>query len=517
MNEKHDDPKAEINYIENASPGTSPLDDFPGINDIDEKKLMRKIDWVLLPWLSVLYLLSFLDRTAIGNAKTFHMATDLKLTDQQYLLCLTIFFIPYALFEPPSNVLLKKLSPRVWLTSIMVLWGIAMIAQGLVKNFQQLMVVRTLLGIFEAGLFPGVNYYLSCWYKRNEFGLRASIFFSAATVSGAMGGLLAAAISNMNGVGGKPAWAWIFILEGILTVVAALISPFLIQNFPDTATFLNPAERAFVIRRLQTGDIVSAGGEKFHWSSIIASLKDWKTYVGMIIYAGVDGPLYAFSLFTPSIIKELGYTAVKANLISVPVYVFACILTVAVGFSADRTKKRGVYNLICLSAGMAGYIILIVSRKPALSYFAIYLAAAGIYPLIPNTIAWVSNNTEGSYKRSLTMGLVIGFGNLNGAVTSNIYRAKDLPWYKMGHGIVLCYIGLGFTFSALYMFLLSRENKKRDRGERDEHIQGQTVPTDSIGSSSAVKGKGKIYESEDQARAELGDAYSGYRSLCLST
>ncbi|KAG8678498.1 hypothetical protein FRC08_017714, partial [Ceratobasidium sp. 394] len=158
------------------------------------------------------------------------------------------------------------------------------------------------------------------WYKRSEFGIRAAVFFSAATVSGAFGGLLAAAISNMEGVGGKPAWAWIFILEGLATVFAGIASFWIIQDFPDEAKFLTEEERAFVVRRLQSDDQFSAAGEKLRAKYIFQALKDWKTWLGMLCYAGSDGPLYAFSLFTPSIINQLGYTATPANLLSVPVY-----------------------------------------------------------------------------------------------------------------------------------------------------------------------------------------------------
>lgn len=141
-------------------------------------------------------------------------------------------------------------------------------------------------------------------------------------------------------------------------------------------------------------------------------------------YAGIDGPLYAFSLFTPSIINSLGYTATNANLLSVPIYTWACILTVLVGFLADRRGQRIMFNFIFLTAGAAGYIILISSKTPGLSYFAIFLAASGIYPLIPNTISIVSNNCEGSYKRSIVLAVVISFGNLNGAVSI-------LPFYLL--------------------------------------------------------------------------------------
>jgi len=175
-----------------------------------DKTLLQKLDRKLIPWLSFLYLISFLDRTNIGNAKVDGLQRDLRLTDGQYSASLTIFFVSYAVFEPLTNVLLKKLRPSIFLPIIMVWWGVCMTCMGLVHNWAGLMTCRWWLGVAEAGLFPGVNYYLSCWYRRSEFGIRAAVFFSAAALAGSFGGLLAAGIAQMSGVGGKPRFlkAW---------------------------------------------------------------------------------------------------------------------------------------------------------------------------------------------------------------------------------------------------------------------------------------------------------------------
>ncbi|KAF5356139.1 hypothetical protein D9756_004072 [Leucocoprinus leucothites] len=469
------------------------------ISGIDEKKLMRRVDWHVIPWLSLLYLLNFLDRGSIGNAKLYRMEKDLGINDNQYLIALTLFFFPYSLFEPASNVLLRRLKPSIWLSTMMVLWGIVMTLHGVIHDYGGLITLRLLLGLAEAGMYPGIVFYISSWYKRSETGTKVAIFFSSATVAGAFSGLLAAAIANMDGIGGRPGWAWIFILEGLATVIIGVISYFIIQDFPDTAKFLSEKERVFIVRRLQSDHKFSAAGEKFHLKYVWRSLKDWKTWAAMAIYMGFDGPLYAFSLFTPSIISQLGFTATKANLLSVPVYAWGCLMTLVIGVYADRLNKRCLVNVCLFGIGLVGYIILICSRTPGLSYFAVYLAISAIYPTIPNSVAWVAGNVEGSYKRSVTLGMAIGFGNLNGAVTSNIYRAKDQPWYRLGHGIVLAYIGIGFFSSILYAYLLHQENLKRERGERDEIIEG----TD----NKNAQGCNGRYESVEGAKMDRGDEW----------
>jgi len=344
---------------------------------------------------------------------------------------------------------------------------------GLCHNYNGLMAARWFLGLTEAGLFPGVNYYLSCWFKRREFGIRAAIFFSAAAVSGSFGGLLAAAISRMDGISGLHGWQWIFILEGIATVMIGIASFWMVHDFPDDAKFLTAVERARVLRRLAEDGQASSSHEDIKSVYVWQSLRDWKTWVSALIYMGLVGPLYAFSLFLPTIIKELGYSATKAQLLSVPPYAAACVLTILVGWFSDRSGQRGLFNIGMSLLAVVGFSLLFASSSPALSYAAVYLAALGIYPCISNTIAWVSNNVEGVYKRGTTLGIVIGWGNLNGIMSSNVYRAEDAPHFRLGHSVVLGYLAIGlFGGSILNYSLLRRENEKRRRGERDVWIGG---------------------------------------------
>lgn len=182
----------------------------------------------------------------------------------------------------------------------------------------------------------------------------------------------------MDGIGGKPGWAWIFIIEGLLTVVAGAASFWIIQDFPDKAKFLTETERAFVLHRLKSDQQFSVAGETFKSKYIWQSLGDWKTWMSLLVFMTIGGPLWSFSLFLPSIINELGYTSTRANLLTVPVYALGCIFTCAVGIVADKYRTRGSrgwFNIIFLSIGVAAYIILIASRSAALSYFAVFLAS----------------------------------------------------------------------------------------------------------------------------------------------
>lgn len=243
-------------------------------SNVDPQKTLRKMDRRLIPMLAVLYLLSFLDRGNIGNAKIQGLQTELHLSGSQYNLCATVFFFTYSAFEIPSNLLLKRFRPSIWLPSIMVAWGTVMTLMGLVRNYHGLLVARSFLGVAEAGLYPGVAYYLTMWYCTEELAFRQGLFFSAASVAGAFSGLLAYAIAKMDGVGGYAGWRWIFILEGLLTIVVAVISFFVLYDFPETASFLTTEEKAWVIYRLKyqgsrnSGRLV-AESNRFEWRYVV--------------------------------------------------------------------------------------------------------------------------------------------------------------------------------------------------------------------------------------------------------
>ncbi|KAK2050111.1 major facilitator superfamily transporter [Colletotrichum somersetense] len=439
-----------------------------------DKKLMWKVDLWLVPWLSLLYLLSFLDRTNIGNARLAGMEDDLHMEKSDYNLSLTIFFISYAVFEPATNALLKRLTPRIFFTGIIVCWGIIMTLMGLCHNFSGLLAARWFLGIAEAGLFPGVNYYLSCWYKGSEIGVRSAVFFSAAALAGSFGGLLAAAIANMHGIGGRPGWAWIFIIEGMATVFVGFFCWWMVFDWPENARFLTEDERIRVQRRL-IADKQGRTAEDFDKRHIYAALGDWKTYGYMVIYMGCLVPLYAFSLFLPTILGAMGHKGTHAQLLSVPPYAVAAALTVTVGVIADRTRWRGYCNVATVIIGIVGFVLLIASSNPKIQYAGTFLGAAGIYPTISNTLSWVINNTEGSLKRAFVLGMVVGWGNLNGVVSSNIYLKHEAPRYFTGHAVVLAYQVLFLLGGSVFMHVALRiSNRNRRAGKMDDKWAAMT-------------------------------------------
>jgi hypothetical protein len=185
--------------------------------------------------------------------------------------------------------------------------------------------------------------------------------------------------------------------------------------------------------------------------------------------------LYCFSLFLPTILLGMGYKGTRAQLLSVPPYAVAATVTVIIGYIADKTKWRGYCNMVISFIGCIGFAMLLATSNVHVQYAGTFLGAMGIYPTVSNTLTWASNNVEGSLKRGVMVGVVVGWGNMNGVVSSNIYIKKQGPRYFAGHAIVLAYMLLFLFGGTVFMHvMLKRENKLRKSGARDELLTGKT-------------------------------------------
>lgn len=284
--------------------------DVPATSSISESRLLRKLDFHLLPGVCILYLLSFLDRSNVANAKLEGLTADLRMTDNQYLTGLTLFFVGYILLEVLWNVILKRIGPRLWLPTLTLAFGIVSTLQGVVQyngpgtGVAGFFVVRLFLGLTEGGLFPGVVFYLSMWYKRAERQYRIALFFAMASLAGAFGGILAYGIGFMDGVAGQRGWRWIFIIEGIATCVFAVAGFWYIADWPSKAKFISEDEKAYITARLKD-DSDATQNEGFTWANVWDAFKDPKVWLYNLVFHTLSLPLYTLSLFLVSTLPKL--------------------------------------------------------------------------------------------------------------------------------------------------------------------------------------------------------------------
>ncbi|KAF6234434.1 hypothetical protein HO173_007467 [Letharia columbiana] len=459
--------------------------DVPHLEPIDravEKRLIRKCDLHVIPVLSLLYSLAFIDRINIGNARLQGLEKDLKMKGQDYNVALFVFFIPYILFEVPSNLLIRKIAPSTWLSSIMILWGIVTVCMGVTQSYAGLVVCRFFLGLCEAGFFPGCMYLMSMYYRRYELQWRFNLFFSAVILAGAWSGLLAYALAKMAGIGGYDGWRWIFIIEGLATFLFAVVSRFFIVDWPETAKFLSAEERQLLIRRLSE-DAADARMDRLDSKARRRAFGDWKIYIGILMYLGVNNTGYSTSFFTPTILSELGWTAVRAQVLSIPIYIVAAVTCLMSALLTDRLRHRYAFAMLGVVTASIGYIILLAQESVSVGtrYFAVYLVMAGGYITQPITLVWLSNNMGGHYKRSINAAMQIGFGNFGGIIASNIYVTNQRPRYPVGYGVSLALIWMCGIACTVFAIGLRLENQRRERGERDARLSLPREEVENLG------------------------------------
>ncbi|TVY20111.1 MFS transporter prlL [Lachnellula arida] len=432
---------------------------------IDEKALVRKIDRRLIPILFIIYVAAFLDRVNISNALTMSLPKDLKLVGVERNIALTIFFVPYILFEIPSNMLMKRFRPHIWLSGCILAFGIIMLAQGFVTTYGGLLATRFFLGLTEAGIFPGSFYLISIWYKREEAQQRFTVYWCSVLLASAFGGLLASAIANMDGVQNIHNWQWIFILEGICTIVIGIVAFFLVSDFPEDAKWLNTDERKFVLTRSRGIEQVRSIAGR----DVLVFFKHFKNILGGIMYLCLVIPVYSFAYFTPTILKTYGYSVVQTQLHTVPPVAAAFALCLIMAYLSDRLSLRSPFIAFGVSLTISGLAILMtVHDNLHAEYAGICLVAMGMFSSGPVIVCWYVMNLHGHVERAIGTAWMIGFGNCGGIIATFSFLQADAPIYHTGYSICMGATCICAVAAILYGAIAWKENKSlRARAQDD--------------------------------------------------
>lgn len=236
---------------------------------------------------------------------------------------------------------------------------------------------------------------------------------------------------------------------------------FFIHNYPATAAFLSPKEKEFIQARLEA-DSDATQAEAFAWPEVRKAFTDVKVYLYCLGFHTMSLPLYTLSLFLPSIIKDLGYTAAQAQLLTVPPYAFAFMSTLVLAILSERTHKRAVFIIGSSSFAIIGYIILLATTTPGAKYTGMFFAAGGIYPSVALVLAWPANNISGQTKRAVAGGMQIMIGNCGAIIGTQLYRPSTAPRYYLGHSFALGYLVANIVVVATLWWVLRRSNEKKD-------------------------------------------------------
>jgi ACS family tartrate transporter-like MFS transporter len=339
-----------------------------------EQRTMRKIMRRLMPLMGLMFLVNLLDRVNLSFA-ALTMNEDLGLSQLTYAWGAGIFFIAYFLFEVPSNLIMERVGARLWMTRIMLSWGIISACMALVQGPLSFMVVRFLLGAAEAGLAPGIFLYITYWFPPRYRGRAIAGFLITAPMSFVIAGVLSVPILRMGGIAGLAGWQWMFIIEAMPALLLAVAVWVFMDNVPRDARWLTDAERSWLDGELQH----EVRGSHASFREQLARL--WDRRVGMlaVIYIGRNTAMYGISLFLPLIVKAMGMSNEQVGWISTIPFVFATAAVIVWAYSSDRSNERHWHTILSMVIAAAGLAAAARLGTSSAALIAISVAAIGLY------------------------------------------------------------------------------------------------------------------------------------------
>ncbi|KAJ9295876.1 hypothetical protein DTO217A2_8938 [Paecilomyces variotii] len=519
------------------------LEDVSRFHEVTERRVIRKLDYILLPFLSLLFLLNSLDRSNIGNAETAHFTRDAGLDPKDLNTAVACFFAFFVALQPVGAAAGRKFGMGRWVPAVMALWGLFTMLHIWISKRWQLITVRILIGCLEAGFYPTTVSYLSLFYTRYEFARRLGLFYGQYAVAGALGGFLAFVVfycfppDDRTDAGSLPSGGWrpwqtLFLIEGALTMLVALIGFFWLPRSPGTAWFLNREERILADERIR---IDRDGLEQFHYkepsdseastgheqlthlrpssdeeeSRLLAShstsqhtvtSKDVTSDSGLsktdilssILLLPLIGPILilniasaipgtSFSIFLPLVVESLNLSSpLYSNLLTVPPFLIAAVTLYLFSKGSDRSQQRILPILCGLGLIALGLIMTLamsftssssVPNKALAQYLSLCLLLSGSFVPSPLTVAWLSGNIPQPGKRAIILG-VNGWGNLAGVLAAFLFA----PRWRGNEYRVPLFVTLGFVvFSFLGFlgleFMLIQLNAARVKASKSEDLR----------------------------------------------
>ncbi|KAG8705777.1 hypothetical protein FRC08_001456 [Ceratobasidium sp. 394] len=388
---------------------SSEIQDEGVVNAADpclEKRLVRKLDMTIMPLTCALYLLAYLDRSNLGNARLQGLPEDVlggDPTGARFDWVSSMFYLSYIIMQLPAVVTSKLFRPRIWIGIATIGWGLASTLQAVAFNFQGLLAARFFIGVFEAGFGPMIPLYFTFFYTRNEIGVRLAVWFGFAAVAGAFGGLIAYGVQHIHSPIAN--WRILFLVEGLPTIALGIFTLFALPDRPDTTKWLYGAQKDLAIERMSRGGMREEAGT-VNKSHVFAALKDWR------VYAGANA---------------------NAQLLTVPPYAVAAIFMISVSYISDRIQSRGIFMSASSGLGGIGYLLLLViPPNQGARYFAIFLCCAGTYTTIGLALSWFAHNLGSESKKAAGIPLLMIIGQCGSVLGTHVYPTSEGPRYAKG-------------------------------------------------------------------------------------
>ncbi len=410
---------------------------------------MRKVSRRIVPCIVLLYLVAFLDRVNIGVA-SLTMNRDVGLTPAMFGLGSGMFFVGYFVFEVPSNLILHRVGARFWIGRVMVTWGVVSAAMIFTRGPISFSILRFLLGVAEAGFFPGIILYLSYWFPAGSRAAATALFMAAAPIAGAIGSPVSGALMQMNGVLGLRGWQWLFLVEALPAVVLGVVTFFFLTDRPNQATWLSAEERTWLSRTIDAERAPASAGRAH--ASVSGALTDPRVLALSLAYFGTSAGLYTVGIWAPQIVSAFGYSVLQVGfLVGVPNAV-AVAGMVLWSRRSDRRNERFVHSaLACVAAAIGMVVAAHSGGSVTIALTGLSLTAFGVSaakpPLwsIPTTFLTGSSAAAG-------IALINALGTLGGAVGPYMIGSAKGSSGRFDQG--LSFVGGTLALSAVVILVL---------------------------------------------------------------
>ncbi|KAK4896879.1 hypothetical protein LTR27_005126 [Elasticomyces elasticus] len=463
----------------------------------EERRVRRKLDTHLVLFVALLYLLSFLDRSNVGNAKLAGLADDLKLSDDQYEWLLTAFYISYILFEW-MTVCYQLFPPHMYISCCVFAWGVLASLQAVMTSFAGLLVLRALLGIGEAA-FVGIPFYLSFFFRQDELAFRIGLFISAAPLATSFASSLAWVIVSFGSHTGIASWRLLFLIEGFPACLVAVWAWWWIPDSPQTARWLSTRERKVATMRMRKeGESDNRGmsekpgsqpsntprhKRKFQWKEVLRTLTDKKAYLTAAIFFCCNVAFSSMPVFLPTIVQGMGFSSLSSQGLSAPPFLLAFVVVLVTAFLSDRFRSRSVPMMLHAVMAMSGYIFLAVAGslrvghtlEHILRYLAVFPICAGFFSLVAIVITWTVNNQPSDEGKGTGMAMLNIIGQMGPLLGTRLYPDVDGPYYVKGMSVCAVAMALAGVLAFALRLVLKAENARQRRAWEEAEEEGEAL------------------------------------------
>lgn len=430
---------------------------------VSEQQLISKITWRLMPFLGLLYLIAYIDRQNVSYAK-LQMVDALGMSEYAYGLGASLFFIGYFIFEVPANLFLTRFGARIWFARILVSWGLVTIALAFTQNMTMFYILRFLLGVCEAGFFPGVLYLLTLWFPKDYRGRMVGLFMIFSALANAVGAPLGGMLLDLDGALGLAGWEWVFLATGVPAVAAGVVTFFYLDDTPEKAKFLTEDEKRWLKDRLAQENAGMEDDADHGFKALINP----RVLLMALCYVGFPLAAYGLSYWLPTIVKGFGVSNTMNGFINIIPWIIVAAALWFVPAAADKAQNKTPYIVGPAFIGAIALALSVIVPTPTLQFVFLCIAAAGIFAGQPVFWSLPGRFLKGA-GAAAGIAAINSVGNLGGFVAQNV-----VPWIKDATGndlMPMVFLAICLAAAGVLVIVVGRMMASKEAADHGGHPQ----------------------------------------------